>query len=232
MNYSITRLVMTAATLAIASAPAAVAETHKRASAPVIITPPAVPDGSNASRAPFPAARWQNDVVPPSGEAFPQNMPPNTPSTTPAPIAPPVATVAILQPKVAPGLMPTGHPTVGAAAALAPAQMENGIRNAPFESRDDLIDGIRVRMRSSETTMVEFRHSESEMSPEGRSQFDALKDQVKERQDALEKSIRTAGRASSADWDQARAQLASDYDAYAVALSQVDAAVGVAPTRS
>lgn len=232
MNYSTTKLVMFAAAAALAGSSAATAETHKRASAPIVITPPAVPDGGNFSRAPFPAARWQNDVTPPDGQAIQQDMPPNTPSTTPAPVPPPVPTVAILQPKTEPGLMPTGHATVSASAEMAPAQVETGIRNASFDSRDDLIDGIRLRMRNAETTMVDFRRTEKDMSPQGRSQFDTLKDTVKERQKALEHSIRAAERASSADWDQARAQLASDYQAYVTALAQVDAAVGVAPARS
>jgi hypothetical protein len=231
MQYTITRLFLVAGIAALTGIPTIQAQTHKRASAPVVITPPAVPDGSNFSRAPFPAARPQNDVTPPNAEAFDQNVPPNTPSTTPDPIAPPPPTVAILQPRGEPGLMPTGRPTVAAAAALDSARLEPTIRSAAFESRDDLIDNVRTRVRQSDETVNEFRRSKSEMSTEGRSQFDADLSDVHAKAKALEKSLRAADRASSANWEAARAQLAADYDAYAAALARLDTAVGVAPAN-
>jgi hypothetical protein len=232
-KYITSLLALTGAAFVIA--PTVSAETHKPAGSPVVITPAAIPNGSNWSRAPFLAARPQNDATPPNGEAFDQNVPPNTPSTTPEPFAPPPATVAILQPRVQPGvepgLMPTGRPTSAASAALADAQMQPAIRNATFESRAQLIDDLRSRLRQSEATVREFRRSESQMSASGRSQFDALSSEEKTRRKALEHSLRAAADASSADWEQARAQLASDYDAYAGALASLDAAVGVTPVR-
>jgi hypothetical protein len=229
MKLIISLLALTGATVAVL--PSVTAETHKRASAPVVITMPAIQDGSNWSRAPFPAARPQNDVTSPNGEAFDENLPPNTPSTTPAPFAPPPAEVAILQPRTAPGLMPTGRPGIAASASLDDARMQPVLRNASFDARDQIVDDVRVRVRQSEDTVREFRRSESQMSTSGRSQFDALNDEVKARRKALEHSTRVAANASSADWDSARAQLASDYDAYASALASLDAAVGVTPAR-
>lgn len=227
MKYTITGLVAFTGAAMLALSPALRAETHKRASAPVIITPPAIHDGSNWSRAPFLAQRHQNDATPPNGEAFDQDVPPNTPSTTPAPLPPPEPTVAVLQPRVEPGLMPTGRPTTGAAAAVDSGRVSPMIRNASFAARDDIVDNVRIRMRQSEAAVNEFARSESEMSTEGRGQFGTLRDEVKARRNALEKSTRAAANASASDWDSARAQLANDYDAYAAALAQMDAAVGV-----
>lgn len=238
MNYSNTntrRLILLVSAALLASAPVTFAQTHKNASAPLVITPPAVQDGSNRSRAPFIAARRQDDVTPPNGEAIDQAVPPNTPSTTPDPVAPPAATVAILQPRtsptVAPGLMPTGHPTVAASAALDANRMEQSIQSASFESRDQVLDDMRTRVRQSKDTLSEFRRSRSEMSAEGRAQFDASADAARTAEKALEKSIRNAERVSSANWEQARAQLASDYQAYAAALSRIDATAGIAPVQ-
>lgn len=239
MQYTITRLVLAAGAVALVGSTAALhAETRKPAAAPVVITPPAVPDGSNFSRAPFPAARPQNDVTPPNGEAFDQEMPPNTPSTTPEPVAPPAPTVAILQPHhepgvmpTEPGLMPTGRTTVAASASLNRAQLDPMIRNASFEARDNLVDTVRSRMRQSDATMREFRRTRSEMSAEGRTQFDSEASDVHAKAKALDKSLRAAAKASSADWDSARQQLAADFDAYADALARVDSAVGVSPNR-
>jgi hypothetical protein len=96
---------------------------------PLVITPPALKDGSNSSRAPFPAKRQFDDVTPPDGNAIDQNVPPNTPATN---IEPPIntPTVAVFAPvpggtavvatttapaavvtTTEPVLTPTGRPT-------------------------------------------------------------------------------------------------------------------------
>lgn len=229
MKHVMIPLILATGAAAWFAAPMASAETPKRASAPVVITPPAIPDGSDFSRAPFPAARPQNDVTPPNGQAFDQNLPPNTPGTTPAPIPPPVPTLAVLQPHTAPGLMPTGRPSIAASAALAPQQVEPMIRDTDFANRGRLIDSLRLRERQTETALVDFDHTQGQMSAEGRTQFKPLFDTARQRQDALDKSLHAAADASAGSWDQARAQLLADYDAYAAAAKQVDIAVGVAP---
>jgi hypothetical protein len=231
MYNNTTRIILLAGAAMLATTSIATAQTHKRASAPIVITPAIVPDGSNRSRAPFPAERRFDDVTPPNGEGVDQAVPPNTPSTTPDPIAPPAPTVAILQPKVAPGLMPTGHPTASAAMALDATRVGPSIQNASFETRQDVIDNVQSRVRQSDAAMTEFRRSRAEMSTGGRTQFDAATDSVKAAEKTLQKSIRAAQHASSANWEQARAQLASDYNAYATALAQVDAAAGIAPAQ-
>lgn len=231
MKYSITGLALLAGAISGVAVSPVFAASRKPASAPVVITPPAVPNGSNLSRAPFPAARPQNDVTPPNGEAFDQNVPPNTPSTTPDPEAPPPARVAILQPRIAPGLMPTGRPTTSAAVALDATRIEPSIRATSFESRDELLDSLKSRVRQTEATVTSFRRTEGEMSTEGRAQFQSAADDVKAREKALQKSIRAAQHASAANWEAARAQLVADYDAYATAVARLDSAVGVAPAR-
>ena len=229
MKNTITALITFTGAAVLAVSPALRAETHKPAAAPVVITPPAVHSGSNWSRAPFIAARSNDDVLPPNGEAVDQDVPPNTPSTTPDPLPPPVAAVAIGQPRVEPGLMPTGQATVGASAAADSLHVDPMIRNAPFESRDEVVDNVRLRTRQSEVAVLELRRTEPQMSSTGRGQFATLNDEVKERRKALEKSTRAAANASASDWESARAQLATDYDAYAAALAQMDAAAGIRP---
>lgn len=109
---------------------------------PTVMTPPAVPDGSNWSRAPLPAARQFDDMKPADGLAIDQ-LPPNTPSSNiEAPIPP--ARVAIMQPAgaapayvasttttttyVEPAPTPTGRvttvvvPTAAPAVEIRPAQ--------------------------------------------------------------------------------------------------------------
>ncbi len=234
MKYSITHLVLLAGAVAGVAISPVCAGTRKSPNSPVVITPPAVPNGSNMSRAPFPAARPQNDVTPPNGEAFDQNMAPNTPSTTPEPEAPPPARVAILQPRgeqrvditTEPGSMPTGRVTTSAAASLEATRLEPTIRSATFETRDTIVSDIRTRVKQSDATVSQFRRTENQMSTEGRAQFQSAADDVKAREKALMKSLKAAERASNAEWDAARAQLVSDYDAYAASVARLDAAVG------
>ncbi len=207
------------------------AGTPKRPESPVVVTHAAVPNGSTWSRAPFPAARPQNDVTPPNGEAFDQDIPPNTPATTPAPEAPPPAVVAIFQPAVDPGTLPTGRATVSASTSLDAARVDPVVRSAMFENRSSVIDDIEARVDRTERAIRDLNRSESQMSASGRDQFIALRDEVKSRQKAVEQSIRSAERATAAEWENARLQLASDYAAYADAVARLDAAAGVAPLR-
>lgn len=232
MKHSIPCMLALSAAAAFVIAPSVSAGTFKRASSPIVIPHPPIPNGSNWSRAPFPAERPQNDATPPNAMAFDLDLPPNTPATTPEPFAPPPAAFAILQPArptVDPGTLPTGLPTVGASVALDAARVEPSIRNAMFEGRDDLVDGLRVRLRQSELALTGFERSRADMSASGRSQFDTLFAEARAREKALDRSIRTASRASIDTWESARAQLVADYNAYAAALAQLDAAVGIAP---
>jgi hypothetical protein len=92
---------------------------------PIVMTPPAPPDGSNWSRAPLPALRRFDDMKAPDGKAV-DDLPPNTPATNSEPPVP-AARVAIFQPTPAPGitaepgLMPTGR-TVPTPPPAPPAQ--------------------------------------------------------------------------------------------------------------
>src|SRR3954471_93324 len=83
---------------------------------PIVITPPAVKDGSNSSRAPFPAARQFDDVKGPDAQAI-DKVGANSPVANIEPM-PPSTRVAILRPApapafgVEPGLLPTGRTAI------------------------------------------------------------------------------------------------------------------------
>lgn len=201
---------------------------------PVVITPPAVKDGSNWSRAPFPAARPFDDTKSPDGKAIDETGA-NSPVAKIEPPVPP-ARVAIMQPAVTPsptviaadpGLLPTGRPTVAAATSINAHVYTPTIRAASFSTREQVIADIEARMKTSDAAMGTFRSSAAQMSADGRRTFKAADDEVKDKAAALKKSIRAARKASDAQWDSARAQLAADYEAYGAALARVDVAAGV-----
>ncbi len=205
-------------------------------SRPTVITRPAVQDGSNWSRAPFPAARQFDDVKAPDAKPI-DEVGANSPVANIEP-ATPAARVAIMQPAVTPsptviaadpGLLPTGRSTVSAANSIQVTTFAPTIRMATLGSRESVLTDIEARVKTSDSAMDSFRSSAAQMSTDGRRTFKAADDQVKEKAAALKKSIRAARKANDAEWDNARAQLAADYEAYAAALAQVDLAAGVAP---
>ncbi len=193
-----------------------------------------IQDGSNASRAPFPAHRLNDDVKAPNGQALDQDLPPNTPATEPLP--PPPPTVAILQrtsPSInEPTLAMTGRPTTGVTATLAPQQVAAAINGQDFSTREKLIDDIEVRVRSSEGVVRGFRDTELEMSPEARASFDAKAKDLEVKLNALRASSRAARAASDSEWAAARTQLAADYQAYVTTAASIDAAAGLPPAQN
>lgn len=200
---------------------------------PIVVTPPTINDGSNASRAPFIAARPTDDAKRPDGQSIDKNVPPNTPATDPEPNVLPDARVAILQPARPaaiigdPGLLPTGR--VAVTTSLESTTVVPSIRAGMHEGRDTLMADIETRVNAGDAAVSAMRRTERDMSAEGRAAFKAADDEVKARAKALWKSIRAAKNASAAEWDAARAQLAADYEAYATAMARIDATAGIAP---
>lgn len=193
-----------------------------------VIPRPRVSDGSNASRAPFPAERRFDDVKAPDGEAVDKDLPPNTEATKPEE-APPV-TVAILQsdrPAAEATLSMTGRPTVGVAASLEANRIGAAIRAQPEASREQLFTDIDTRLTTSTGALRGFRDSTSEMNATNRQQFEAAADDLKAKEKALKKSLKAARKADAQNWETARAQLAADYEAYAAAAARLDAMAGI-----
>lgn len=212
---------------------------------PIVITPPAVQNGSNWSRAPFPAARPRDDVRPADGQAIDLNVPPNTPASDPEPNPLPEPTVAIFQTAPAPAyatttvpapayatttvaepvLTPTGR--TGVAVSLDASQTVAAINAGAYASREQLVADIESRMKAVDTAMKPMQDSTRQMSADGRTQYKAAEDEIKQAERALRNSLRAARRASATEWESARAQLASDFQAYASSVSRLDAAAGI-----
>jgi hypothetical protein len=223
------RVAATTTTTSYDTAPRAYAVAQVRdGSKPVVITPPAVQNGSNWSRAPFPAERRFDDVKPADGQAI-DNLPPNTPATN---IEPPVpeARVAVLQGPSTPAptavadatLLPTGR--VAVATSFDAATVTPTIRTATVANRNQVIADIESRITASESAVGSMRNTASQMGTEARRQFNAASDDVKEKAKALRKSLAAAKKATDQEWESAKAQLASDFEAYGAALGRIDSA--------
>ena len=231
MKYPHSRLI---ASLAIGSIAIAVCSTAaaQQSGKPVVITPPAIKDGSNWSRAPFPAARQFDDTKPADGKAIDETGA-NSPVANIEP-PPPAARVAIMQPATPPviagdpGLLPTGRTTVVVATPLEVTTFGPSIRSMTISSRDQMLADIEARVKTSDQAIASLRGTTSQMSADGRTQFNAASDEVKEKAKALKKSLTEARNATDAQWEAKRAQLAADYEAYAAAVARIDAATGAA----
>lgn len=205
---------------------------------PIVIPRPAVPDGSNASRAPFPAKRQMDDIQRPNGEAIDRELPPNTPASE-EPLNPPVR-VAIFQSQPAaqpveiapsfgnePALAMTGRPSAGVAVSLEAARIAPALRAQPMAGRETLLRDIEARVKAAEKSRHDFRATTQEMNPDAREQFRTASDAMESREKALRKSLRAAEKANDAEWEGARTQLAADYEAFAAAAAQLDAVTGM-----
>lgn len=228
MKYPHTRVILAIGVIASAGFSTLLAQTND--GRPIVISPPAIKDGSNWSRAPFPAQRQFDDVNPPNGKAIDETGP-NSPVAKIEP-PPPEARVAILQPTPAPeifgepGLLPTGRTTVIIATPLEVTTFAPSIRTMTFASRDQMLADIEARVKNSERAVNSLRGTTNQMSATGRQQFTAASDEVKQKARALRKTLKDARKASDAQWDSIRMQLAADYEAYAAAVARIDAATG------
>ena len=228
MKYPHTRMILAIGVIASAGLSTTIAQTNS--GKPIVISPPAVQDGSSWSRAPFPAQRQFDDTKPADGKAIDETGP-NSPVANIEP-PPPAARVAILQPTPAPsigadpGLLPTGRTTVAVATPLEVTTFGPSIRSMTFSSRDQVLADIDARVKNSEKAMSSLRSTTSQMSADGRTQFNAATDEVKAKAKALRKTLKDARNATDAQWDSIRAQLAADYEAYASAVARIDAATG------
>lgn len=209
------------------------------------ITPPAVPDGSNRSRAPFAAERPFNDVKPIDGQAIDTGVPPNTAATAPAPMPPPAISVYAPASPAAPDaaisvtapaatesqLSMTGRATVGVSTSLESARVVPSIRSSMYESRAALFSDVDARLDASDKALSDARKASKDMSDSGKAQFKASEDLVKEKEHTLRESLRAAKKANATEWESARTQLAADYESYVSAVGSLDASAGIQPLR-
>lgn len=230
MKSALSRSLLLAAVAIPAFSPAFAQTAENRK--PIVISSPAIPNGSAASRAPMLAQRPFDDAKRPDGQAVDLDRPPNTPATDQEPGQLPEPRVAILQRTPAPalgadpGLMPTGRSTVTVATAVDSATVLPTIRAGTFETRTQLVADVENRLKNADHAMASLRNSSAQMSAAGRAEFKAAEDDVKAREKALRKSVRAARNASATEWESARMQLAADYEAYATALAHLDATTG------
>jgi hypothetical protein len=131
---------------------------------------------------------------------------------------------------VDPGSVPTGRARVAVASSLDSMRFLPTIRSSTIGTRDRVMADVESRITASQSAIGSM-HQTGEMSADGRKAFKQVSDDVKEKAKALRKSVQAARKADASEWENARAQVAADYEAYATALASLDAAAGLPPAR-
>ena len=227
MKFSKSCFVLLLAGATVAGLPATYAQSNNNRG--VIVVPRApIPDGSNASRAPYLANRPHNDGTAANGQAVDQDIPPNTPSTQePTPAAP---RVAVGDGRAGPpALTPTGRPTTGLGSIIEPAKMSAALR-ASAADRVQVVGDIETRLKAVDNAYASLSATDASMSEAGRAQFRTAADNFEAREKELRGTL-TAVRRTGDRSDEAWGRLATEFDAFAAAAAQLDTLSGITPAQ-
>lgn len=106
------------------------------------------------------------------------------------------------------------------AIALGGAPIAADIRASTLETRNELGTQLDENVAAGERAMEAARIQAKSLQGAARAQFKAAADDVRTAQRRLNQSLKKAQKASADEWDQARAALAADYEAYTHAVTQ------------
>ena len=113
--------------------------------------------------------------------------------------------------------------SVGLSTSLNPSETLSQIRTTAFESRAAIFGEIAERMKAGAKVMDRLGDRATSLSGETRARFDAALDTAKAREKTLKRSLKAAHKATAGTWSKAQSSLSSDYDAYAKAMTELDA---------
>jgi hypothetical protein len=109
--------------------------------------------------------------------------------------------------------------------ALNPSDTVRDINATAFDARKSLTDEVSDRIDTGRKTISSLRSISKSLDADARAKFDAALDEARARETALKHSLKAARKATTDTWSSAQAALASDYQAYATAVAQLDATV-------
>jgi len=122
------------------------------------------------------------------------------------------------------GLSVANSVSGGIAGSLNSAAMVSDIRNASQATRTTMLAQVDSSLDASARAVADLRRSGRELKGEARARFDAAYDDLRAQEKTVKRSLSTARKAKDSTWADAQSQLASDYEAYAQAVSRAEAA--------
>lgn len=130
-------------------------------------------------------------------------------------------------------LLPSGSQLSSQAAnMLQPGDTVREIREAQQSGRDTLYSQINSRLENSGRIISELENRGQQLSGDAKSEFKAASSALRDSEKALKRSLSDMRKASSDNWSEAQAQLASDYEAYAAAVARAQAAASSGASTS
>jgi hypothetical protein len=118
----------------------------------------------------------------------------------------------------------------GAAASLNVPDVVHQIHDTSFAGREAVTKDVDAKIDATSHTLSDLRHSARELKGDARDRFNAAYDDVRAKEKALKSSLKEARKATEANWAEAQAKLASDYDAYAQAVASAEATTSATAT--
>ena len=103
-------------------------------------------------------------------------------------------------------------------------------RSASFDQRNNVLDSIESQIKvNNEAADRQFR-SAGRLDGASKANADAMRKDLKAREKSLEQKLKAARKAKAENWEQARSDLISEYEAYSRSQMQAQGAAGSSDT--
>lgn len=112
----------------------------------------------------------------------------------------------------------------GISAGLDSEQTLSALRESSIEQRDATLEAVHTRFDQSAAAAAQLRESGAQLQGDARARFKTAWKDVRSSERSLKRSLKAAQRADAEGWVEARERLATDYDAYAAAVSRAEVA--------
>jgi hypothetical protein len=110
--------------------------------------------------------------------------------------------------------------------SLNTAETAQQLRATAMEHRDSVLNAVESRIDAGADASARLQRSAKRIEGSARTEYDASVKELRAREKALQSSLRAARKAGADNWEQARTQLAADYEAYSQAMTQLETSAG------
>jgi hypothetical protein len=124
------------------------------------------------------------------------------------------------------GVNAQANSTMEATTVLSPPATVHDIQSTSFNERNPLLNEVSNRIEGGHRLISSLKSNPKATDAETRTEFKSALDDVKAKERILRRSLKEARNASNADaWTVAQGTLAADYEAYATAVTALNAII-------
>lgn len=124
------------------------------------------------------------------------------------------------------GALSSTGPSMGSALSNATDPVYSILQSGDHASRAQLVNQVEQRIDSQRDSMKSLKDQAGQLQGQAKSDFKAVLDDVQKREKDLKRSLKQVRNASQQNWDSARSELASNYQAYMAASSRAHLQAG------